>query len=231
MPDLPRLLMARKLAGESGSGADITLETLNVTQNGTTDAPSGTAYNKVVANVPNSYAAGDEGKVVSNGALVAQTAHAKVTQNGTIDTTLNNIVEVDVSSGGGGSQVVTGTITPASDAGTKAFTHNFNSYDVALFVWADSTNLDAIKALASSTTHRLTKAYGLFGTANASAGIKGFNYTSWRSGSGSTVAGTISTGYTDLNNSAITSNGKFVGGITYNWMAIKYGNNTTVMGD
>lgn len=96
-------LLQQILEQGGGSGADITLETLNVTQNGTTNAPSGTAYNKVVANVPNSYAAGDEGKVVSNGALVAQTAHAKVTQNGTIDTTLNNSVTVAIPAWEGGS--------------------------------------------------------------------------------------------------------------------------------
>lgn len=73
-----------------------TVESLSVTENGTTTAPSGKAYSPVVVDVPNSYAAGDEGKVVSNGALVAQTAHAEVTQNGTVDTTLNNSVEVNV---------------------------------------------------------------------------------------------------------------------------------------
>lgn len=72
--------------------------TVNITQNGTTDV---TQYASANVQVPNSYAAGDEGKVVSNGALVAQTAHAEVTQNGTIDTTLNNSVTVNVSGGGG----------------------------------------------------------------------------------------------------------------------------------
>lgn len=42
-------------------------------------------------NVPNTYVAGDEGKVVSNGALVAQTSQT-VTENGTYDTTLKNEV-------------------------------------------------------------------------------------------------------------------------------------------
>lgn len=51
--------------------------------------------------IPNSYAAGDEGKVVSNGALVAQTARATdITENGTFDTTENNSVTVNVSGGG-----------------------------------------------------------------------------------------------------------------------------------
>ena len=82
-----------------GGGGDITVEALSATENGTYTAPSGKAYSPVTVAVPNSYTAGDEGKVVSNGALVAQTAHAKVTSNGTIDTTLNNSVEVDVSGG------------------------------------------------------------------------------------------------------------------------------------
>lgn len=81
---------------KSGGGGDITVVSKSITANGTYTAPSGKAYSPVTVNVPNSYAAGDEGKVVSNGDLVAQTAHAKVTSNGTIDTTLNNSVEVDV---------------------------------------------------------------------------------------------------------------------------------------
>ena len=48
--------------------------------------------------VPNSYVAGDEGKVVSNGALVAQGSDT-VTQNDTYDTTLINSLTVNVSGG------------------------------------------------------------------------------------------------------------------------------------
>ena len=102
MIDITSFALGRASA-EGGGGSSVTVESLSVTQNGTTTAPSGKAYSPVTVNVPNSYAAGDEGKVVSNGSLVAQTAHAKVTQNGTIDTTLNNSVEIDVSGGGGGS--------------------------------------------------------------------------------------------------------------------------------
>lgn len=104
-PEQPLTRMEQYLdyiAENGGGGVDpesITLVTLNVSQNGTTNAPSGKAYNKVVANVQNSYGASDEGKVVSNGALVSQTAHAEVTQNGTIDTTLNNSVVVNVPDG------------------------------------------------------------------------------------------------------------------------------------
>ena len=79
-----------------GGGSSVTVEPLTVTQNGTTTAPSGKAYSPVTANVTNSYGASDEGKVVNNGALVAQTAHAPVTANGTIDTTLYNSVPINV---------------------------------------------------------------------------------------------------------------------------------------
>lgn len=43
--------MFLKKAGEGGGG-DIDLQTLNVTENGTVNAPSGVAYNKVVTDVP-----------------------------------------------------------------------------------------------------------------------------------------------------------------------------------
>jgi len=72
---------------------------LSVTQNGIYTAPTGVfGYSPVTVNVPNSYSASDEGKVVSNGALVSQTSDTK-TQNGTYDTTLNNQIVVNVASG------------------------------------------------------------------------------------------------------------------------------------
>lgn len=70
--------------------------TINITQNGTADV---TQYATADVNVPNSYAAGDEGKVVQNGALVAQTSET-VTQNGTYDTTTKNEIVVNVQGGG-----------------------------------------------------------------------------------------------------------------------------------
>lgn len=95
-----------------GGGGDITVESKSIDSNGTYTAPAGHAYSPVSVSVPNSYAAGDEGKVVSNGQLVAQTAHAEVTSNGTIDTTLNNSVTVNVQGGGGGAS---GTFSPAEN--------------------------------------------------------------------------------------------------------------------
>lgn len=52
-------------------------------------------YLSVTVNVPNSYSASDEGKVVDDGALVSQTS-TTVTTNGTVDTTLNDEVVVSV---------------------------------------------------------------------------------------------------------------------------------------
>lgn len=74
---------------------------ITITSNGTTTTDVTTyASVEVTANVPNTYAAGDEGKVVSGGALVSQTSDT-VTQNGTVDTTLINSLTVNVSGGGG----------------------------------------------------------------------------------------------------------------------------------
>ena len=59
-----------------------------------------TGYNKVVADVDTIYTAEDEGKVVSNGTLIAQTAYpTTITQNDTYDTTDYNSITVNVSGG------------------------------------------------------------------------------------------------------------------------------------
>lgn len=102
-------------------GGEAVLEPLSVTQNGDYTPESGVdGFDEVHVSVPNSYSASDEGKVVNNGALVAQTARSsQITQNGTYDTTLNDEVTVNVS--GGGSAVIqslsvaqNGTYTPPS---------------------------------------------------------------------------------------------------------------------
>ena len=79
------------------SGSSPTLITKNITANGTYDANNDNAdgYTGVVVNVPNTYRASDEGKVVSNGGLIAQSSTTK-TANGTYDTTENNEVIVNV---------------------------------------------------------------------------------------------------------------------------------------
>ena len=80
------------------SGGVTPTGTKSITANGTGIDVAAYAYADVA--VPNSYASGDEGKVVSNGALVAQTSDT-VTANDTYDTTLINSLTVNVSGGGG----------------------------------------------------------------------------------------------------------------------------------
>lgn len=79
------------LVGSSGGGVTPT-GTIDITQNGTVDV---TQYASADVDVPNTYEESDEGKVVSNGALVSQTSK-NITENGTVDTTLNNEVVVSV---------------------------------------------------------------------------------------------------------------------------------------
>lgn len=105
-------------ASGGGSG-DVNVVPITITENGLKIAPSGKAYSPISVNVENSYDAEDEGKVVNNGALVAQTAHAEISANGTYDTTLNDEVTVNVSSGSAPvvqalSVTQNGTYTPSS---------------------------------------------------------------------------------------------------------------------
>ena len=95
------------IAENGGGGETVLINNKNISANGEYSASSDGAdgYKKVTVSVANTYAAGDEGKVVSGGALVSQTAHAQVTENGTIDTTLNNSVEVAVPAPSGTKQI------------------------------------------------------------------------------------------------------------------------------
>jgi len=137
MMDMYSFMLGSK---SGGGGSSITVESLSVTENGTTTAPTGKAYSPVVVNVPNSYSAGDEGKVVSNGALVSQTSDT-VTQNGTVDTTLINSLLVNVASGGGGLVSESGTWTPSADtdADTITFANSHTKLPVLCVVF-DNTN-------------------------------------------------------------------------------------------
>lgn len=81
--------------GGGGGGGDVEVEGLSVTENGTYTAQAGKAYSPVEVDVPNSYTPADEGKVVDDGALTAQTS-LTVTANDTYDTTLVSSVTVNV---------------------------------------------------------------------------------------------------------------------------------------
>ena len=89
-----REIALAKAVGGSGGG-EISIQSLSATANGTYNPGSGKAYKPVYVEVPNSYTAGDEGKVVSGGELVSQTSR-NVSANGTVDTTLIDEVVVAV---------------------------------------------------------------------------------------------------------------------------------------
>lgn len=116
---------------------DMTIISKNVTENGVYEASDDDAdgYDTVTVNVPNTYAASDEGKVVSNGALVAQTSTTKTT-NGTYDTTLNNEVVVNVSGGGGGIE----PLEYIEVDGTKVFNLGMQLTDISKIVLDFSIN-------------------------------------------------------------------------------------------
>ena len=100
MDPINTLLNVSGVLGQNGSGGGSAtlIDNKDISVNGEYPASADNAdgYKKVTVAVPNTYSASDEGKVVSNGALVSQTAHAEVTSNGTIDTTTNNSVTVNV---------------------------------------------------------------------------------------------------------------------------------------
>ena len=109
--------MADAISAISGGGITPTgTKNISITQNGTTtENVTNYASAQITTNVPNSYSASDESKVVSNGALVAQSSQ-NIAANGTYDTTLKNSVVVNVPQG----------ITPS---GSQTFTQN-GTYDV-----------------------------------------------------------------------------------------------------
>lgn len=81
--------------------------------------------------VSNTYTTEDEGKVVDNGTLVAQTSMPdEVTENGTIDTTLYNSVTVNVSGG--------------SSTGNDVIFYDYDGTVVASYSAADFADLSAM---------------------------------------------------------------------------------------
>lgn len=126
---------------QSGGGEAVLINK-TISSNGTYNASDDSAdgFKKVVANVPNTYAAGDEGKVVSSGALVSQTAHATVTQNGTYDTTLNNSVEVAVP----GITVTNGVIPTAFNNGSMTSADVYALTEIWKNALHAQTNLEAV---------------------------------------------------------------------------------------
>jgi len=142
LPDTGYDGLAQVTVAASQGGGGSTLITKSISANGTYSASSDNAdgYSQVTVAVPNSYSQSDEGKVVSNGALVSQTSQ-NITTNGTYDTTLKNEVVVSVSGGG----------TPSATAHIIYFEFT-DSTDATINAWYnDSFISDAITATTPTT--------------------------------------------------------------------------------
>lgn len=126
----------------TASGGITPTGTKSITANGTGIDVYSYQYADVA--VPNSYSASDEGKVVSNGALVAQTSDT-VTANDTYDTTLINSLTVNVSGG----------ITEAQPKDV-----NFYDYDGTLVYSYTRTEWANVSALPANPSHSGLTAQG-----------------------------------------------------------------------
>lgn len=155
--------MAAAIAAISGTA---TLGTKSVVANGSYAASGDNldGYSSISVNVPNSYASGDEGKVVSSGALVAQTS-LNVTTNGTYDTTTKNSVVVDVSGGGGSSYPpldaifggsLTGYTLTCSYSGGWTFTPASSAIQAATASYFTTKLSDRSGTVATSGTYSVT---------------------------------------------------------------------------
>ena len=136
--------------------------TKSINSNGTHDV---IGYASASVAVPNSYSASDEGKVVSNGALVAQTSDT-VTTNDTYDTTLINSLTVNVSGGGGIDTLAArcnGTLTSyysedITEVANYAFTGSgIQSLELPNCTEIGNNGLRGLTALTDLKIHNVTK--------------------------------------------------------------------------
>ena len=117
------------------------LGTKSITADGTYIATDDNldGYSSVTVDVPNTYTVEDDGKVVNNGALVAQTAMSgEITVNDTYDTTLYNSITVNVTEP-----------TPAPKPGLV----RFMDYDGTILHTYTANEFLALSAMPENPTH------------------------------------------------------------------------------
>lgn len=147
------------------SGGGSTLITKSISANGTYNASSDSAdgYSQVNVAVPNTYTNADEGKVVSDGALVAQTSK-NINSNGTHSTVTNNQVVVAVpnsySAGDEGKVVSNGAlVAQTSDTVTTNDTYDTTLINSLTVNVSGGGGADLSPIAASKTLNQLS---GLF---------------------------------------------------------------------
>lgn len=169
---------------------DCALTTKNITANGSYYAAEDgyDGYSEVSVDVPNSYSASDEGKVVSNGALVAQGSRT-ITQNGTYDTTLINSLTANIT-GGGGDEYLSLDLTKFSGVSFNEVTYdsngaNFNSTSSYFRLGQPKNNEQTIEVdvtklqLTSGTHRRFIMSNETDGFIYRSTGVWGFYTGNW----------------------------------------------------
>lgn len=134
----------------TASGGITPTGTKTITANGTGIDVYSYQYADVA--VPNSYSASDEGKVVSNGSLVAQTSDT-VTANDTYDTTLINSLTVNVQ---GSSGYTIDEVSTRSISGAVVLNTSSATLDLASFASITSVTGDGPTTLDTSSLRWMT---------------------------------------------------------------------------
>jgi hypothetical protein len=109
-----------------------------------------------IASITNQYTSSDEGKVVSSGQLVAQTAYGNRTTNGTVDTTTNNSIVVNVptySSADNGKVIKNGVLSSQTSYGTRTTNGTVNTtYNNSIIVNVPTAIEDTLIDAGNNTT-------------------------------------------------------------------------------
>ena len=237
--DLYNLIISAKLSKGEGGGGDVSVEELSVTDNGTYTAPAGKAYSPVKVNVPKGITPSGTKSITANGnydvtsfasALVnvpssAPTTQAlTVTENGTYNVPSGvdgfNPVTVNVSGGGGASNVIQGSFTLTSNGSHDiSLPYTGNGYPVAIMVrvkggredgsaWATLVQRYAYEALMMYKLYpNTTPAYAKEGSAHDACAMR-VNYKNSSSSAGQ-YSGEASNSFFAYNNEDATNSSAF----------------------